>query len=279
MVAIDLHTHTFYSDGLMDPKSLVRLARYNGLDCLAITDHDITEGYFEAKEEASRWGLGLIPGVEISSGKYHILGLNIEPKEQGIQKFLGEVREVEYKRSLERISIINSVGVPISMQKVKKIYPNSRIGKYNILLTMVSDPGCREYLEEIHGNVDSQEIFHYYLGKKGIAGNIGEKNNVDPIESICKIHNSGGIAVLAHPFKDVDRMVEVDSLFANGLDALEVQPNYGKENAPFVSYAKDNEIPLTYGSDFHRPDRGYMLSRVNTGSIDKSLLNKYKEVA
>ena len=51
---IDLHTHSARSDGTDSPAELVRRARDQGVDVLALTDHDTTEGWQAAADEAGR---------------------------------------------------------------------------------------------------------------------------------------------------------------------------------------------------------------------------------
>src|SRR5690349_9172956 len=46
-MCIDLHTHSIYSDGTSTPAELVELAVQNGLQGLALTDHDTVEGVSE----------------------------------------------------------------------------------------------------------------------------------------------------------------------------------------------------------------------------------------
>ena len=41
---LDLHMHTTFSDGTLPPEKVVSLAVEGGLDVIAITDHDNTEG-------------------------------------------------------------------------------------------------------------------------------------------------------------------------------------------------------------------------------------------
>ena len=59
----DLHTHTFYSDGTNNPRQIVTDCAMIGMDVMAISDHDNTGGYREAKGEAEKWG------IEISDAK------------------------------------------------------------------------------------------------------------------------------------------------------------------------------------------------------------------
>ena len=71
---IDLHTHTTASDGTYEPAELVALAEAAGLTVVAITDHDGTAGWDEARRalfygrDAGVWSSirTVVPGVEIS---------------------------------------------------------------------------------------------------------------------------------------------------------------------------------------------------------------------
>ena len=49
---IDLHSHTTRSDGTLSPTALVQRARVNGVDMLALTDHDVLDGLPEAQMAA-----------------------------------------------------------------------------------------------------------------------------------------------------------------------------------------------------------------------------------
>ena len=77
MKRIDLHVHTTASDGTVSPAEAVKLAHETGLAAIAITDHDTVSGYAEAAEAGEKYGVEVVPGIEIST-KYgragHILG-------------------------------------------------------------------------------------------------------------------------------------------------------------------------------------------------------------
>lgn len=77
----DLHVHSCYSrDSNSDPESILAVARERGLDGLAICDHDTVEGGLACAKKARELGIGItvIPGIEVSSSKGHILVLGIE---------------------------------------------------------------------------------------------------------------------------------------------------------------------------------------------------------
>src|SRR3989338_11343842 len=93
----DLHTHTTASDGVLTPTQLVNTAIKAGLQAIAITDHDNTEGILEARLAAKKQGkkqIEIIPGMEIyaqdeEQGLYniHLIGLFIDPSDMALKEF------------------------------------------------------------------------------------------------------------------------------------------------------------------------------------------------
>ncbi|MBA3478920.1 MAG: PHP domain-containing protein, partial [Lautropia sp.] len=79
---VDLHCHSTVSDGTLAPREVVRRAHRNGVQALALTDHDEVGGLAAAADEAARVGLCFIPGVEVSVSwgdeTIHVVGLRID---------------------------------------------------------------------------------------------------------------------------------------------------------------------------------------------------------
>ncbi|MEM1586523.1 MAG: CehA/McbA family metallohydrolase [Candidatus Bathyarchaeia archaeon] len=79
---IDLHVHTCYSgDSSISLKDLFAEIRRKSLDGVAITDHDTVEGALEAcrilfELEPEQRPI-IIPGIEVSTKRGHIIGLNV----------------------------------------------------------------------------------------------------------------------------------------------------------------------------------------------------------
>jgi predicted metal-dependent phosphoesterase TrpH len=72
---MDLHVHTCYSDDATTTlREVVVYAKKRGLDGVAITDHDTVEG---ARKLVQKSNLLIIPGVEITTQRGHILALNV----------------------------------------------------------------------------------------------------------------------------------------------------------------------------------------------------------
>ena len=64
---IDLHTHSFFSDGVLSPSELIRRAVVKGYKAIAITDHDSIDGSKEALRSGIPPPLEFLSGVEISA--------------------------------------------------------------------------------------------------------------------------------------------------------------------------------------------------------------------
>jgi PHP domain len=65
-LAGDLHTHTVHSDGVMTVPELARFAVGQGLDFLAITDHNTVSHHAELPAAAGAHGIILLPGQEVT---------------------------------------------------------------------------------------------------------------------------------------------------------------------------------------------------------------------
>lgn len=245
MKHIDLHLHTIYSDGTAFPRQVVVDCATLGLDAIAITDHDITKGYKQAKEEGEKWGLEVLTGVEITATKYHILGYDFDVENRALQDILEYSRECQEDITKKRIEKLIAYGVPITFEKVKNCFSESRLGKLNIFMTMLKDKECRQYNKD----KSPDKLLKFYLQKGGVAYEIEDKKRVIEKEAINTIHEAGGLAIVAHPSKDAETVEDLKEL--KGIDGLEIQPNFLEKNKVFKAYAEEKNLIITYGSDYH----------------------------
>ena len=112
---IDLHTHSTASDGTLEPAELMRAAKEAGLSAIALTDHDTFEGLPEARAEALKQGIELIPGCELSldySGlPTHLLALFVDERPGQLVGELTRVREARARRNDIMLEKLHTVGV------------------------------------------------------------------------------------------------------------------------------------------------------------------------
>ena len=66
-MAADLHCHTKLSDGSVGIEDLIVIAQKSGIDTIAITDHDCLAGTVRGQVIGKRYGVTVIPGVELSA--------------------------------------------------------------------------------------------------------------------------------------------------------------------------------------------------------------------
>ncbi len=102
---IDFHSHSLYSkhpilknEAFGTPKQMIDIAIKNGLNGLAITDHDSIKGSIKGLEYSKKIKDFLfVTGVEVSSSEGHILALGIEEnvkKNLGVRETIDKIHEL-----------------------------------------------------------------------------------------------------------------------------------------------------------------------------------------
>jgi len=101
---LDPHIHSTYSsDSTASPRDIVKKAKSIGLDAIAVADHNTIKGALATIEEAKKIdNFVVIPAMEISSSKGHIVALGIK---EDVKKGLSPEETVEKVRELGGIAI------------------------------------------------------------------------------------------------------------------------------------------------------------------------------
>lgn len=275
---IDLHTHTTASDGTYSPGDLVNLARTEGLQAIAITDHDTTAGNKEALAAGHQLNLEVVPGVEISAdapfGTLHIVGLYISPENQSMEAVLKELREYREQRNLKMIERLKELGIFITWEELMMEAGGDLIARPHFASLLVKKGAVASY----------KQAFDRYLKAGGQA--YLDKKRLPVEEAIQMIKDSGGIPILAHPYtirqkdeanfeQNVRRLVE---LGMQGIEVYYTEHSRGDE-ALYSDLARRFNLLISGGTDFHgavKPDirlgKGY-----GSMSIPYELLETIKE--
>lgn len=240
----DLHTHTTCSDGRLSPPGLVEKAALRGLAALAITDHDSVEAYPLAQAAADRFGITLVPGVELSANvdgaDVHLLGYGFDPADAGLRAHLARYRQERLERAREIVARLAALGRVVELERVLTLAGQGAVGRPHVARALVEA-----------GHVETvQEAFERYLGNDAPA--FVPKGTATPEELIGLIHAAGGVAVLAHP-GHWTREATVRRLVEAGLDGIETVHPAHDEN--LVGYwqgmAVRYDLLQTGGSDYH----------------------------
>lgn len=252
----DLHCHSTTSDGDLSPTELVKRAAENGVTNLALTDHDTTDGLAEAKLCATELNINLINGIEISTQWekqcLHIVGLNIDPTHEALQKIIHEAKIMRQERA-EKIALkLEKKGVSGAMDFVRNSPIEGMITRSHFAHFLVS---------QFHVST-LQEAFDRYLGD-GKSAYVSTTWN--PLESsVQAIRAAGGIPVVAHPLRyklTATRMKKMLGAFKNagGLGMEIVTGRYNPDEMRILAnYANQFELAGSMGSDFHSPENQWI---------------------
>ena len=245
----DLHIHTNYSDGLLTPEEVVTVAKKNGVQLIAITDHDCTFAY---KEVANADGIKVVCGTEISAYlngvKIHILGYKFNPDSPVFSQFFKELYEGSLKRTEDILFKLNKAGVKLTIDEVLKYrtHSNTHIHSSYIARAAAEKGWCG-------GN--SHRFYAEYLatGKCGHS----EIGRATPQKAVEVINASGGFCSLAHPARIEMGEGEILSLVKYlkdaGLGGIEAvySTHTVIQTAYYKELAKTLNLLVTGGSDTH----------------------------
>lgn len=252
---VDLHSHTTASDGRLSPEELVEKAASLGIDVLAITDHDTTDGLPAAQAEAKRWDITVVPGVEISTvsrkEEIHLLGYFVDLHNPELQALLARTRKARRERAQKMLVRLANLGLPIEWERLLEISGTSRsIGRPHVAATLLEA-----------GHVSSwDEAFDLWIGRGRPA--YVERYKLEPEDAIQLLRRSSAVPVLAHPYvynRWGEHKVSLDlkrwlpRLRETGLEGIEVYyPNYPRRaSRQLLALAAKHGLVIAGGSDYH----------------------------
>ena len=250
----DLHTHTRHSDGELGPSALLARARANGVDCLAITDHD-TVAAFSDPTLTIPDNLLLMPGIEFSARwrkrGVHVVGLNVDLEHDVLQAAISRQARARKERAEAIAGRLDRLGIDGSLESVEEMAAGGTIGR----------PHFARFLVEQGHVKDVKQAFAKFLG----AGKPGDVKNVWPdiSEVVQWILDAGGVPVLAHPAKYKLTRTKLRELTADfkGAGGKSIEVVCGKQTpdvtAKLAELAGDADLLASCGSDFHRVDMSW----------------------
>ncbi|CAC9570071.1 Protein trpH [uncultured Gammaproteobacteria bacterium] len=261
LMTIDLHNHSYYSDGVLSPNEVVRLAKESGCEMFALTDHDTTNGLDEAQQEANSQQIKLIHGVEISTMwsnmTLHIIGLNIDKDNPTLQAGLIQHQDFRKMRAEKMARSLGGAGVVGAMEKTQALAKTDMLTRTHFAQMLIQEGICK----------DMKSVFRRFLTGKKPGGVGGKWAQFD--EVIAWIHTAGGVAVLAHPLRYRMTQTKVQRMLSHlsnaGLDGVEVVTAHSTdEDIALVSkWADEYDLLYSCGSDYH----GWNNQRIKIGHL------------
>lgn len=255
MELIDLHVHSNASDGTLAPADVVALAAKKGLKSIALTDHDTIAGIGDAKKAAENFPVEVIPGIELScvyhGEEIHILGLFVNPEDEGFVSGIDNLKKIREQRNEEMIRRFNEAGLSMTLSEVRGGNPD----------TVITRAHFARALREKGYVKNTEEAFKKYLTYG--CPYCPKKEQITPEYAMELLLSSNASPVLAHPYLyhlgDAKTEELVSFLKDLGLQGLEVyhSSNNQHESGKLKKLAKKYGLFPTGGSDFHgsnKPD-------------------------
>lgn len=248
---IDLHTHSAVSDGTDSPTGLVMAAVEARLQVIALTDHDTFEGLSEAVAAGQRFGIHVLPGLEMSCNQsgteVHLLGYGSRVHDEALNAELQLIRNSREGRLLRMVQALRRAGIDIDVDDVlAEAGSADSIGRPHVADAMVA----KGYV------ADRDEAFRDWLnpGRPGFV----RRYSCELGHGIDLIHGAGGAAVLAHPWaRGADRALGPDVIAGlaerHQLEGIEVdhQDHTPEQRSLLFDLGARLGLIRTGSSDYH----------------------------
>lgn len=258
----DLHCHTTLSDGSLGIEEVIAQAKRNNIDVLAITDHDNLASFSRAVVLGQRYGIKVLPAVEISAvdnkrgRKVHIL-CYMPKKPDRLEGLCLRTCEARKQRG-KKMAFKVMEKYPIALENILHYATGSKaIYKCHIMHALM-DYG---YTTELYGDV-YESLFNAQTGLCADEVQAETENNPDVKFALELIHSAGGTAVIAHPkvynsFELIEELAE-----AGKIDGIEVYHESAseEEEAEMLKICEKYNLIATGGSDFHGFYNHYAIS-------------------
>ncbi|MBQ8834941.1 MAG: PHP domain-containing protein [Oscillospiraceae bacterium] len=250
----DLHVHSTCSDGTLSPAELVSLAAELGLGAVALCDHNTVAGLPEFLAAAADSGVEGVPGIEFSTeyrgGELHILALFVQPRDYpAVTDRVAQMLRRKEQSNLALVEKLNEAGLSLDYAAIQR-NAGGTVNRAVIAAEMVRLGYCTSV----------KEAFSKWLSEE--RGLFHPPKRLDALDTIRFIKSIGAVAVLAHPFLNLDEAGLREFLrqaVPVGLDGMEaLYPKFSGEQTRLArQIAEEFGILISGGSDFHganKPD-------------------------
>jgi predicted metal-dependent phosphoesterase TrpH len=262
----DLQSHSTHSDGALSASDVVKRAADAGVELLALSDHDTVSGVSEAISAGARFGVRIVPAVEISAvddgssapRELHILGYNVDHTGALLTHELTQFLADREQRTLRMADGLRQAGLELDDSVISaRVAAGQPIGRPHLAEAVLSAPANAARLA--HENIDDVgSLIRGYLIEGRPAFRLRQTPTV--AQAIDAIHQAGGVAIWAHPFWDIsdpdEVLATIDRFRALRIDGVEAFYITHTQPQTELLAARCTELGLlsTGSADFHGPD-------------------------
>lgn len=266
MKLADLHLHSNYSDGSDSLKDLMNNIIKSEIKIFALTDHDTIEGCKEISQILPN-NIKFIPSIELTCKagdiKCHILGYNCDFNNETLLNLISKGKELRRKKLETRINYLKEVwDIELTEEELDWLYTRKSVVKTHLANILVKRGLANDNISAMKKYLDGC--------KSGDTRFTGE-------EAINAVIESGGIPVWAHPLggegeKHITKeefLAKLKNMKNFGIRGLECYySRYNFEEINFLlKVAKENDLLITGGSDYHGTNKDIPLCKLNSEGI------------
>lgn len=260
---IDIHSHTTYSDGSSSVEELLNEAEKLNLSLLSITDHNTIQAHFELQNSNIRdkFKGKIISGIEITTTykgeTIEVLGYGFDL--DTMQQFLNDNVLTFEEKQLKEYELIKNrykdIGVIFDENNIQ-FNPRIESCRPALAIEIKKHPeNYKFFLNQESINTASGFTRNEVYNPKSPLY-VDESSLFPSLETaIQMIHNSGGLAFLAHTFAYSPNIANELLNIINDyeLDGLECfYTTFTKEQSDYlVDVCKNRGMYMSGGSDFH----------------------------
>lgn len=260
---IDIHSHTIYSDGSSSVEQLLNEAEKLDLSLLSITDHNTIQAYFELQKfnKRDKFKGKIISGIEITTTykgeTVEVLGygFDLETMQQFLDVYVLTFEEKQLKEYELIKNRYNDIGVIFDENNIK-FDPKVESCRPAFAIEIKKHPENYKFFlnQESINTVRGFTRNEVYNPKSPLY--VDESSLFPSLDLAIKmIHDSGGLAFLAHTFAYSPNIAnELLNIISNyELDGLECfYTTFRKEQSDYlINICKNRGMYMSGGSDFH----------------------------
>jgi predicted metal-dependent phosphoesterase TrpH len=254
----DLQAHSTCSDGTLAPAAVVARAAGEGVEVMALTDHDTVDGVPEAAAAARAHVLRFSPAAELSAvhrpdADVHILGYELR-LDGALLDALSGFRADRARRIEAMAQRLGELGLQVDDGELRaRREQGLPLGRPHLASAVLTDANAAR-LDEL-GVQDRDSLFAALLVPGAPA--YVPRTRPTTADAIAAIHAAGGVAVWAHPYWDEDEPLPVlDRFVGEGIDGVECfYATHTEEQVRTLHAAcRKHDLLITGSADFHGPE-------------------------
>ncbi|MCR1161399.1 PHP domain-containing protein [Paenarthrobacter sp. UW852] len=260
---IDLHAHSNVSDGTETPAGVIVSAVSAGLDAVALTDHDSTDGWDQAAATAVEHGIAFVPGMEISCRteqgiSVHLLSYLHDPSHPGLLEEITKSKDARLTRAEHMVTLL-SEDYPLTWDDViHHVAPGATVGRPHIADALVAAGVVADRTEAFTSILTSHS--RYFV----------QHYAPNPAVAVELVRAAGGVPVFAHPVASSRGRIVGERTYREMVDAgllgVEVDHRDNPEDGRrfLREMAARHGLLMTGSSDYHGAGKPNLLGENTT---------------